>query len=160
MSELCSFLEAFWHLALTHIFNIDSYKLVPNRWTFLNVMCETIWESHWLTTSQWHWRYIPRWPSPLIMSANVLGLWGNHNHLYTCFLWADSFICLANTGSYAALKMRLSPGNGQRGIRNVSAKKSRVSKFTKAGCPSFRVRSTTLHLVLHSHTCVSGGGSC
>lgn len=82
-------------------------------------------------TSQWHWRCIPRclmtepinyvcwcpWPSR------------NHNHLPTCFLWADSFNCLANTDSWDTLKTRLIPGNWQTGFRWAFAKKSRVSKF-------------------------------
>lgn len=67
--------------------------------------------------------------SPLIMSASVLYLWGNHSHPHTCFLWADSFICLANTGSCAVLKTRLSPGNWQRGFGSASEKKNRASKL-------------------------------
>ena len=48
--------------------------------------------------------------STLIMSANALDFWGNNNHLHICFLGADS-ICLANIGSHATLKTKLSSGN-------------------------------------------------
>lgn len=63
------------------------------------------------------------------MSANVLDLWENRKHLHTCFFWADFFICLVNTGSYATLKTRLSPGNWQGGFRRASQKKNSVSRF-------------------------------
>lgn len=69
------------------------------------------------------------WQSPSIMSADVLDLRGNRNHLHTCFLWADSLNCLANTDSWDALKTRLIPGNWQTGFRRAFAEKIRVSKF-------------------------------
>lgn len=50
-------------------------------------------------------------------------------HLHTCFLWADSLNCLANTDSWGTLKTRLIPGHWQTGLKGTFAEKIRLSKF-------------------------------